>query len=59
MTIIDQLRKAIETSDESVYAIAKATGVPQSVLSRFVRGERGITFETAAKLAAYLKLRLR
>ena len=45
-------------SGESEYAIGKATGVSQSVLSRFVNGERGISLETAAKLCSYLELDL-
>jgi hypothetical protein len=35
------------------------SGVSQSIVNRFVSGERGISFETAAKLAAYLKLEQR
>jgi plasmid maintenance system antidote protein VapI len=40
------------------YAIAQATGVSQSVLNRFINGERGISLETAAKLCQYLDLDL-
>lgn len=57
--IIDELRRAIRDSGESEYAIGRATGVSQSILSRFVNGERGISLETAAKLASYLELELR
>ena len=46
-------------SHESEYAIANGSGVSQSVVNRFVHGERGISLETAAKLRAYLKLQLR
>ncbi len=58
-TIVEQLRKAIADSGESEYAIAKGSGVSQSVVNRFVSGERGIGLETAAKLCDYLKLQLR
>lgn len=58
-SIVDQLRKAIEKSDETQYAIAKATGVDQSVLSRFLHGERTISLETAARLCKHLALELR
>jgi plasmid maintenance system antidote protein VapI len=54
--IVDQLRQAIERSGETQYAIAKGAAVDQSVLNRFVNGERGISFETAAKLCEYLGL---
>ncbi len=57
-TIIDQLRRAIRDSGETEYAIAKASGVSQSVVNRFVSGERGISLETAAKLCEHLKLDL-
>jgi plasmid maintenance system antidote protein VapI len=56
--IIDQLRKAIADSDESQLSIANALDIDQGNLNRFVRGERSITFETAAKLCEYLKLDL-
>jgi plasmid maintenance system antidote protein VapI len=42
-----------------LYAIAKASGVNQSVVNRFVNGERGISLDTAAKLCDYLDLDLR
>jgi transcriptional regulator with XRE-family HTH domain len=58
-TIVDQLRRAIADSGQTEYAIAKGSGVSQSVLSRFVRGERSIGMETAAKLCQYLKLDLK
>jgi plasmid maintenance system antidote protein VapI len=57
-TIVEQLQHAIVESGESEYAIGKATGISQSVLSRFVNAERGISLETAAKLCSYLELDL-
>ena len=57
-TIVDQLRKAIADSGETEYAIAKGSGVSQSVVNRFVHGDRSISVETAAKLCVYLKLGL-
>lgn len=58
MTISGQLREAIERSGESRYAIAQATGVNQAALSRFVRGQSGLTSDSIDKLAAYLGLEL-
>ena len=58
-SIVDQLRRAIRASGQTEYAIAKGSGVSQSIVNRFVSGERGISLETAAKIAAYLKLNLR
>lgn len=53
-----QLKAAIAATGESLYAIAQASGVPAPVLQRFVNGERGITLQTAGKLAAHLGLAL-
>ena len=57
--ITDQLWKAIEDSEQSLDAIARASGVDQSILSRFVREDRGILFDNAAKLCEYFGLELR
>lgn len=53
-----QLREAVKSCGQTVTAIAQASGVPQPVLQRFLSGERGITLDTAGKLAKYLKLSL-
>lgn len=56
--IIERLRHAIKHSGETQYAIAKGADVSQSVLNRFINGERGISLDTAAKLCQYLDLDL-
>ena len=53
-----QLQAAIAATGQSLYAVAQASGVAAPVLQRFVNGERGITLETAAKVADYLGLSL-
>ena len=53
-----QLQAAIAATGQSLYSIAQACGVAAPVLQRFVNGERGITLETAGKIAAYLGLGL-
>lgn len=53
-----QLQAAIASTGQSLYSIAQASGVAAPVVQRFVNGERGITLETAGKLAAYLHLAL-
>ncbi len=58
VTIVDELRLAIEVSGLTEYRIAKDAGIPQPVVNRFVRGERSISFETAAKLCTFLRLHL-
>jgi hypothetical protein len=58
MSISTQLQAAIRNAGESVYAVSKGSGVPQSVLSRFVNGERGLSLESVDRLAEYLELEL-
>jgi hypothetical protein len=53
-----QLQAAVVATGESLYAVARSSGVPAPVLQRFMNNERGITLETAGKLAAYLGLTL-
>jgi len=57
--VSEQLRQAIRASGKSVYKIASETGVTNGQLSRFLRGERGITSGTMDALCAYLGLELR
>jgi transcriptional regulator with XRE-family HTH domain len=57
-TVSETLRRAIERSGQSRYAISRATGVPESVLSRFASGDRGLTTPTVDKLCKYLGLEL-
>lgn len=58
MTVSERLRRAIETSGETRYAIAQATGVNQSTLSRFMHGG-GLTSENLDRIAEYLGLELK
>jgi transcriptional regulator with XRE-family HTH domain len=55
---VDELRNAILNSGQTEYRVAKESGVAQPVLNRFLRGERGISLNTAAKLCKYLRLHL-
>jgi plasmid maintenance system antidote protein VapI len=52
----DQIRQAIEGSKLTRYAIAKATGVPESTLSKFVNGKFGLTLDTVDRLSGVLGL---
>ena len=53
--VTETLRAALERCGQTRYAVSKATGIPESVLSRFVHGQplRGTNLDT---LAAYLGL---
>ena len=52
----DQVRKAIADCGMSRYAIAKATGITQATLSRFMAGRVAITLDTLDALADLLEL---
>ena len=54
----DQIRQAVVDSKVSRYRISKDTEIDQSVLGKFVSGERGISMETLDVLAEYLGLRI-
>lgn len=55
-TVTDQLRRAVEGCGQTRYAISKATGIPASVLSRFVASGRGLRSENIDRLCVYLGL---
>jgi plasmid maintenance system antidote protein VapI len=58
-TIADRLRRAVRDRGQAVNAVAKAAGVAQPVLYRFMTGERDLTLDTAQRLADYFGLELR
>jgi DNA-binding phage protein len=57
-SLSETLKQTIRDSDQSEYQIAKAAGVSQIVISRFLAGERDIRMATADKLADALGLKL-
>jgi len=58
MSMAADLRRAVRGAGRSIYATARAAGVPEPVLNRFMRGKRDIRLATADRLAASLGLRL-
>lgn len=54
----DQVRQAIRDADCSRYAIWQATGIDQAVLSKFLKGERGMSLESLDKIAEFLNLEI-
>lgn len=52
------LKSAIEQSALTSYALGKASGVAPIVIDRFLRGERGLSLDTADRLAGALGLHL-
>ncbi|MGC9261474.1 MAG: helix-turn-helix domain-containing protein [Phycisphaerae bacterium] len=58
-SIEDQLREAIHRSKKSNHELWHATGVHRASIARFLRRERTLRLDVAAKIAAYLKLSLK
>jgi transcriptional regulator with XRE-family HTH domain len=54
----DQIRDAIQASGTTRYSLAKQVGIPESALSRFMRGKQGLTLATLDKLADLLGLEI-
>jgi hypothetical protein len=52
------LRQAVESSGLTRYAICQAAKVCQSQLSRFMAGECGLSFKTAAKIGQIVGVEL-
>jgi plasmid maintenance system antidote protein VapI len=56
-SVSDQLRRIIR-AEPSCYDLAARAGVARPILTRFLKGERGLAIDTIDRLAAVLKLRL-
>ena len=50
------LRTALVRCGQTRYAVSKATGIPESTLSRFVVGGKPLRGENIDKLSDYLRL---
>ena len=58
-SLSDQLRHFLTERGESLAHISRATGVNHGALSRFLRGERGLSTRSLDRLCVYLKIELR
>lgn len=56
--LTDAIRDAVERSEESLSAIARGAGVNKSQLSRLLSGERGLSIDSAERVADYLRLEI-
>ena len=55
----ESLRRAIRESGMTRYAISVRTGIAQSTLSRFMKGERGLSLTAIDRLMDALGLEIR
>jgi transcriptional regulator with XRE-family HTH domain len=58
-TFSERLRRFIVERGESLAQIGRATGISHAALSRFLRGERGLSTKTLDRLCLYLAVELR
>ena len=58
-TMTDVLKQAVRDSGQSYYAIAKATGIVEESLSRFMRGRQSLRLDKADALASYFGIECR
>ncbi len=56
MAFLDQVRRAVRLSGMSQYVLSRETGVTEGSISRFVRGERGLSSESLERIAEALGL---
>ena len=56
--IMDQIRKAIAKGQKTRYRISQETGISESQLSRFVKGQCGVSVEAMEQLAECLGLQI-
>ena len=56
--LLDELRDAIEASGKTRYRIAQESGIAESMLSRLMSGERGLSIDALETLADYLGLEI-
>jgi transcriptional regulator with XRE-family HTH domain len=57
--LTDQVRRAVNDSPLSRYAICKAAGIDQAVMSRFMAGKAGLSLKSLDALAEVLGLELK
>ena len=58
VSVSQQIREAIETSELSRYRISKETGIAQSALSEFVHGNRSLSLANVDKICELINLEL-
>jgi transcriptional regulator with XRE-family HTH domain len=56
--LLKAIRRAIQASGHTRYAIHKATGIDQGQLSKLMKGQAGLSLESLEKLADYLGLEI-
>jgi hypothetical protein len=58
LDLVGDLKKAIRSSGQSLTQLGRVCNVNPAQLSRFMRGERGLTLRAAGRICEALRLRL-
>lgn len=58
LTLSDQIRKLVRTSEHSRYRICAETGIDQGAMSHFLAGHRGLSLDSLDRLGEFLRLRI-
>ncbi len=58
MTLADQLKRVIDESGLSLYAVSEGSGVDYSAVYRFYHGQRDIQLSTADLLTDFFQMKL-
>jgi predicted XRE-type DNA-binding protein len=58
MKLSEQIRNAVNASGMSRYAIAKALGIAESTMSRFMNGKGGLSMDFIDRLAELLGMHI-
>lgn len=59
MAIIEELRDALLNCEDSYRKIGREIKVDHALLTRFAKGEKSLSLETAERLAEYLEVQLK
>lgn len=57
-SLSDQLRALITSRGYTAYELAALSGVDKAAIARFLKGRRGLTLDSAGRLALAMGLRL-
>jgi transcriptional regulator with XRE-family HTH domain len=57
-TLSEQLRQIVADCPISLCELSRQTGINKAVLSKFIRGQRGMLLESLDKLGRYFRLRV-
>lgn len=58
MTILQQLRDAVNDSGATILSLAEEMDISQPALNRFAKGERNMSHASLQKIADYFEMRL-